>query len=368
MNIRLELAGKDRELMVRKLKVKVNSFNFSTPIKALAYSGFSGRNELNLTVKYPCTLGEVCRNISLDNLKLMREDESKFEETRKKWRKILLTSKIKCQLTTFILMIDKVPNEKLLDILMDVMEGLNVDIIVMPLIKTCNTREYMDFILNFIEFIETINLRGRLLAHSIPFQITKKRSRLINTLKILERLLPDIIVYDFGGSNPFSSNLYIPYRYFLEWKNTLEERKGSPILVYGVNIKYRNTRYPIPARDVASLFMNVDILGSNHVIIRIKKNGFEPKLLDIGNYAYFKLNEAEDNIPDKFKENTLLSINDVIKNKDNYRLFNVERQLIETENIKFLIEKGTNMKNYIKSKKYLDPEAKSIILKTHKRY
>jgi len=354
---------------VRSLLVRLGSAKFVTPFRVLAHSGFSVGSESSLVEGvYPAV--EVFTSIDLDRIAYLRSD---FEVRRRvvgKWFSLVRGARSKSEIVFFGLRVNGSNVDRVsAEFLADVIGGFNVNVVFVPMTLDTSVKSYISFAEAFTEaFKSTVYGEKAVLAYSIPPIILRNYDALWKLLEYYRNKKPYVVVVDFNGFNAFSPSIRPSVIRVLRWIKSIERELGRSCLVYGVNVgKGRSRRYPIPARDLASIFAGFDVLGSNHtrpkmsreVYERLKVEGYEPKLLNIKDYGYLRLNEALDYIPEGFEAK--ISLEKVRKNKDLYRAFNAERQVIEAKHIVSLIEEGKNLKEYIKGKKYLDERAKKTI-------
>lgn len=369
VNLEIEELRRDRKMAVRILSIKLGSVKFVTPFRVLAHSGFGVSSESSL-VKGIYPVIEVFSSIDLGKIASLRADYEARRKAVGKWFSLIRGAKSKGGAIFFGLRINgSNVDRSSAEFLADVIGGFNVDVVSVPTTLDVNVKSYIDFVEAFSEALKsTIYGEKAVLAYSIPPAILRSYDVLWKLLEYYRNKEPYILVIDFNGSNPFSTGLLPSVMRIFRWVKSIEKELGRSCLVYGINVsKGRGKWYPAPARDLASIFTGLDVLGSNHIppkmrreiydVLRIR--GFEPKLLNIKDYGYFRLNEAVDYVPEGFE--VKMSLEKVKENRELYRVFNVERQIIETKHIIKLIEEGQDLKEYVKNKRCLDKKAKETI-------
>ena len=340
-----------------------------TPIRTLACSGYRLSDETLLTTeKYPII--EVFCRISANKLVSMRHDPEVRSREVGKWIRYVRKSKAKGEIVFFTLRVDGENIDKIsAEFLADTISGLGADIVSIPVTLDHNPKTYIEFVETFHEEFKSTTYGTKIeLAYPTPPNILKDYDATRRLLKTYLKKKPTILLVDYNGSNPFSSIYLSSTKYIHRWKTSkLEKTIKQPSIIYGINIKPKAKWYPLPARDLATIFLDFNILGSNHIplklpreIIEELRKRYKPKLLNIETYGYLRLDEAKDQLPERYKPK--ITLNKVQQDKELYKLFNTERQLIETKHIAELIEKEENLKEYIKNKKHLDRETKRNIL------
>lgn len=344
----------------------------TTPIRLLAYSGYRFSNETMLvTGIYPIV--EVFHRISANKLASMRKDPEVRSKEVGKWLRSVRNSKTKGKLVFFTLRVDGENIDKTsTEFLADTISGLGADIVSIPTTLDNNPKTYAKFTETFYETFKSTTYGAKTeLAYSIPPNILKNYDATRELLRTYLEKKPTILLIDYNGSNPFSKTYLSSTTYLHRWKITkLEKTLKQPCITYGINIKTKGRWYPLPARDLATIFIDFNILGSNHIplklppnVIKIFEETYQPKLLNIRTYGYLRVDEAKDQLPEKYEPK--ITLNKAQQNKELYKLFNTERQLIETKHIAELIEKEENLKEYIKNKKHLDHKTKKTIFRCY---
>jgi hypothetical protein len=164
----------------------------------------------------------------------------------------------------------------------------------------------------------------------------------------------------------------------------MERDRGEPVALYGVNVKYSRVakKYSeLPARDLASYFIGVDLFGSNHKrpiigcqIIEVLKPGVKPKLLIREDYTYvdaeWALQKREDPLILKIAELVKMNIK---KSSVVAKKYNVRETLMESGYLRERVFKSTSdihPLSYLMSKKAvnLDERMKTIVHKVTQRF
>jgi len=151
----------------------------------------------------------------------------------------------------------------------------------------------------------------------------------------------------------------------------IEDQLNQNILLYGINVKYSKfaQKYEkLPARDIASVFGGLDIIGPNHrrpVISRdvadiLKRKGMvEKKVLDLSQYAYIlirnylKDQEVYEEIEKVFKVkiDKIISAKNERESETMLKAYNAERLATELRNLSSIIRANEiDPKEYLLSK------------------
>ncbi len=205
------------------------------------------------------------------------------------------------------------------------------------------------------------------IALLVPYVSEEKREKFIeiyfNYAERFDNLLYNFIFADYNGSNPVGKFPY--HNSLVSLTRGLEEAMGEPVLLYGVNIKYSRVsqKYDsLPARDLASPYLGVDVLGPNHrrpVLpeeIAYKMDPLDSKIINLYDYTYVSLRNASTVKGDQF--GLMRSrVNDILKYKGDLRklelhvkLFNAESILMEMQNIKAIIKERYQVRDYLRGK------------------
>jgi len=370
-NIEVEEVAKGKGIPLRELHVKVGEAHFIAPTRSLAYSEYRPSNETVLASEH--SVIEVFRRITADKLASIRHNPEEKDKEIGKWLRHVRKSKSTGGTVFFILKIEGENIDKAsAKFLADTISKLGADIVSTPITLDHNPAAYAKFIEAFNEEFKSTTYGAKTeVAYTVPPNILKNHKATQKLLETYSKKKPTILLVDYNGSNPFSTTYTSSTKRLHTWKTSkLEKALGQLSITYGINIKPKSRKYPLPARDLATLFLDFNILGSNHIPLKLPKEVIEkiketykPKLLNIGTYGYLRMDEAKDQIPEEYTPK--ITLNMVQQYSELYKVFNAERQLIETRHIIDLIEKEEDLKKYIKSKEHLDNKAKKIILNYH---
>lgn len=158
-------------------------------------------------------------------------------------------------------------------------------------------------------------------------------------------LLSNIVCIDYSGTNPFS-NVEDHKRYIAIFR--LIEREFGTTATYGISIHpifYAAKYEEAPARDLASFFAHIDILGARRHVART----MPPEVILTRAQWSYKLDTEE-------------YIYSRVRKSDEIELKNIEKKMEEAERIRSLLEKGEDMLKYIKSKRIAKIDEKTIKL------
>ncbi|ADM27584.1 hypothetical protein Igag_0756 [Ignisphaera aggregans DSM 17230] len=162
--------------------------------------------------------------------------------------------------------------------------------------------KYIDILVE--RFLDTMTAYSIGVALSIPYTSRETREKLINiylnTVNRNSRALLNFLCVDYNSSNPIYR--YTLHNYVLGYVKELQEEIDEPVAIYGVNVKYNRVakKYDeLPARDLVSYFVQLDIFGGNHKRrpipgevaerLRAGESIWKQKLLNRNRYTYISL-------------------------------------------------------------------------------
>ncbi|MCU7786803.1 hypothetical protein ODS41_02510 [Pyrobaculum sp. 3827-6] len=181
--------------------------------------------------------------------------------------------------------------------------------------------------------------------------------RIIDPIKQLEYLYKynkhginyELVCIDYSGSNPFSKNQdHLKYVAILR---ELEKEYG-PTVTYGVNIHpiFYASKYPVaPAKDLASFYAHIDIIGARSHVRRVPPlTGYNVKasykyLLNVEGYIYERSEVVSD-----------------------VEIHNISKKIEESHKLFDLIKRGESLLDYLKNKEISRVDEK--ILKLIRRF
>ena len=237
------------------------------------------------------------------------------------------------------------------------------------------------------EFLKAADSFNAYLAPSIPYA---SRSTLNSLIKVYReyfrrssRVLQNFICVDYNNSNAVSK--YSFHNYVLTVVHQLEKDCGGPVVVFGANVNYSRVRLKyreLPARDLASYFLRLDIMGPNHKVIPLPPNVVEVtterdeltrhKLLRREDYTYVSLRDLL-----KSPEPSTSSLRELLtagrRLPETVKKVNIKAILAEASYLReevFRGERGGNPLKYLESKKAsrIDPRMVEVVKKLTERY
>jgi hypothetical protein len=389
MGIRVKLVEKREDSLARILRVETHRASFTTPNYAVSLNVV---DNIYLTSEHFKGITEMPFEIRLDKADRIIES-SELRERKASYFKYLLNKAPDDQVVVVIpilsrgkLNIEQLEESKLREYIQQFVEILaapRVDIVCTPVFQRLPEKTYVKIIEEFVEHISLLNV---IVAPSIPYA---SRATLSELTRLYERVASkasnftvNFLCADYNGSNPISK--YSFHNYILALSKSMERNRGEPVVLYGVNVKYSKvaTKYPeLPARDLASYFIGVDLVGSNHKrpiiprqAIEVLKPGVKPKLLIREDYTYVDTERAlqrrEDPLILKIAELVKM---DIKKSSVVAKKYNAREILMEAEYLRERVFKSTSdihPLSYLMSKKAvnIDERMKSIVHEVTQRF
>ncbi|MEM0005053.1 MAG: hypothetical protein QXN97_06955 [Desulfurococcaceae archaeon] len=389
MGIRVKLVEKREDSLARILRVETRRASFITPNHAVSLNVI---DNIDLTSEHFKGIAEIPFEIRLDNADKIIES-SKLRERKASRFKYLLNKAPDDQVIVAIpilnrgkLNVEQLEESKLREYIQQFVEILvapRVDIVCAPVFQRLPEKIYVKIIEEFVDYISLLNV---IVAPSIPYT---SRATLSEITRLYERVAGKVsnftvnfLCVDYNGSNPVSK--YSFHNYILALSKSMERDRGEPVALYGVNVKYSRvaTKYSeLPARDLASYFIGVDLVGSNHKrpiiqrqIIEILKPGVKPKLLIREDYTYVDaevaLQRHEDPLILKIAELVKMNIK---KSSVVAKKYNMRETLMEAGYLRERVFKSTSdihPLSYLMSKKAvnLDERMKTIVHEVTQRF
>jgi len=237
------------------------------------------------------------------------------------------------------------------------------------------------------EFLKAADSFNAYLAPSIPYA---SRSTLDSLIKVYRdyfrrssKVLQNFICVDYNNSNAVSK--YSFHNYVLTVVRQLERDYGEPLVVFGANVNYSRVglKYrELPARDLASYFLRLDIMGPNHKAVLLPPSVVEVatekdeltrhKLLHREDYTYVSLRDIL-----KLPEPSTASLRELLttgrRPPETVKKVNIRAILAEASYLRekvFRRERGGNPLKYLESKKAsrIDPRMVEVVKKLTERY
>ena len=261
----------------------------------------------------------------------------------------------------------RLPSDKEIEFLTD-MSHAHSDITSLPLIpqfwryaKAENVTQYAKFARECIKTIEQLN--NKPIMGVIPMRIA--RDFLPTILDVYQNEGINAFCIDFQGATVGSSKSKI--------RNLLRNLKQRKMLeesfMYGINLgsgKLIKDKEVVPARDILSFGMAVDVLGGQHIRPRLppdiarkiwaNKNIEQNRirLFNKADYGYYKMNRsvASEIYPTDSKVPLSMLQKQSAEKID--KIFNMEQQGVEAAHLREILKNNESPLSYIQSKKYVD--------------
>jgi hypothetical protein len=236
-------------------------------------------------------------------------------------------------------------------------------------------------------FLKSADSFNAYLAPSIPYASRSTLSNLVNTYRKYfsrsSKVLPNFICVDYNNSNAISR--YSLHNYVLTVLGQLEGDYGEPVAVFGTNVNYSRVglKYrEVPARDLASYFVRLDIIGPNHKVPRLPPKVVEQelpkdeltkrKLLRREDYVYVNLKDLLE-LPPPEVANLMKVIKLGRELPEVIKRINTAIILTETDYLRervFRGELGGNPLKYLESKRAsrIDPRMVEVVRRLTERY
>lgn len=351
MNIKVKLRDIDEELMFKSLDIEISSTKkFKTPIKA---SDPDFRiSEINEIVK-------SFKQKSIQNALENENIERKYDGQIKR--------KIRNGINFVIIKYDslEIPNLKEVEFLAD-MQYSRSDVVITPLWTTILRKTTGEDLINtfleltnsYIEIIETLNHKS--IIGIIPSKIPRiYMEDIIQNYhdKGIKSFILDMDGRGFNNNMPWVRNL---------WRSLKEYDMINDSFIYTINAnqgRFLKQKKSILAKDFMNLGFGVDIIGLNHVPLRMpteqwnkikaqrKPNTF--RVFNKETYGYLRISE-----PDARKIR--------ISSRKDMKGFNIQEQYNESSVLVKKIRENTSITPYISDKKEVDENILKKIKKLRK--
>jgi len=371
--LKIELKGMVKDILLRAFKVKGTGFEFWTPIRSIqpSKSDEIGIPYRDLRKVFEIYLAfKVDRLMELSSSRTLERYYEKFIQRRinffsnEKGLKIIVPS----------IEFSEIPKKKaefLGTLLADLLSLFDGDIIVSsPIFYRVNEEGIYELLSAFYKNVADLGKKTLLAIPEVSRDLRLDIFQLFSTYyNEYDNFLFDIVCVDYNGSNPISKHSF--HNMVLRLVKIIEDQLNQNILLYGINVKYSKfaQKYEkLPARDIASVFGGLDIIGPNHrrpVISRdvadiLKRKGMvEKKVLDLSQYAYIlirnylKDQEVYEEIEKVFKVkiDKIISAKNERESETMLKAYNAERLATELRNLSSIIRANEiDPKEYLLSK------------------
>lgn len=268
--------------------------------------------------------------------------------------------------------INPFPDKKEIEQLTDI-AYCNSDITPIPIIDVklddSNFSKYTDYIQKCYNVIEELNTKP--IMGMIPRTTPVQQRKLIDFY--LEKQVT-AFCFDYNGRTPDQLMCRVVLRYLNS------KKKLDKTLIYGINSKpgrmFKNSNV-IPSKDFLAYGYGVDILGENHIGIKLPKQTMKNSKLPKNkkqinkkrifmklNYWYYKT-DTKDQVADVYPNDTRVKLDDILGEKQRKleKLFNMEQQSLEANKIKKRLEsldRNETILTYIEKKIHVKSEMKHL--------
>jgi hypothetical protein len=379
MPIKIKLEEEDEESLTRVLQLQLSNSTLRTPNYAVNVREL---DKEYFTTEYLRGFAELSIYLSPDSLDRMIND-SKFRDERGNNLRQLVQRVPKDQ-AIIVLPIIK-PGKKSINQLnekelteyihqaVDISFVPGASIVCAPMLQDIPDKLQYEIINEFLTYASSLYAY---LAPSISYDSRRTQAELIKLYGDLvsknNRILNNFICIDYYGSNPIGR--YPFHNYVLNTFKRAEKELGYPIVLYGANVKYGKVgpKYSeLPARDLASYFVGIDIIGPNHKklvqpreIVEKMEANMRIKLLDREKYLYKSIESKAlgDIIREKIETLSKESLDKFA------RKYNARESIIEAEYLRehiFKKDKDIRPLKYLMEKEAIkyDNRMKNIVIK-----
>lgn len=343
-HLEIETVSNDNnKSLFRSQRVRSNGKEAVTPLKALDPTKFRTKIRLNMDA---LGFNEIYKKIDSDSIARLQNDSNEHD----RFSRVMLNLSEKNQpsdlnvcLVKFSSKKTPFPSKTEIEFLTDVAHSFS-DITPIPMIdkkiEISNFSKYLDCLRSCYNTIEELNNK--------PIMGTLPNLPAILYPKLLEFYIERQIsafCFDFSGGTPHHLKLRPVMRY-LKTNGLLDKT-----LIYGINAKpgkaLKNTNI-IPSKDFIAYGFGLDILGENHVGLKLPREALEKMKKAIGeqqankkrifiksNYGYYKTS-IEKEISNLYPSDTGIKLHDILddSSQTQQKLFNMEQQSLEAGKIR----------------------------------
>ena len=251
----------------------------------------------------------------------------------------------------------KMPTLDHTNMLLHILNNPHFDAVAVPFIPKLPCEDYIQFLESFIEVYKSSSFRPAL-APFIPHYSISSVPALFSFYAKKDIFENNLICVDFNGSNPISQYMFVSA--IVKEAIKLEKETDQTVFLHAVNLKYGKATKRlevVPAKDLVIFTMGFNSFGSNHKRVAILNDvgvhELKTKLLNRDDYGYYSLEAVRNRMEDT--QRYQIRMNDVVNNKKLAKLFNAERQGLESVKISEEI-KERELKRYLLSKRQIANE------------
>ncbi|RLE52044.1 MAG: hypothetical protein DRJ33_04645 [Candidatus Methanomethylicota archaeon] len=386
VSLKTSLAYEAEEVASRSLKIMHSRGSFVTPIRALKAKGVES---LEIDERELRGVVEVYASFTLSKLENARQNVIR-EQTIERG---LQSASAKAYDNEAVIVIPNVEAigpqtsisnpEKIGEYVAELIAIRRADLVFSPMFYRVNEKYILEILDGFLNAASTLS---KPVALTIPYVSKQVREevteKFLKKSNIYNNLILNFICVDYYGSNPITK--YTHHNFALKLSKTLERQINEPVVLYGANIKYSRVIHKyeeIPARDLASPFAGIDIVGPNHrrpivsrQIAPLLKQ--EKKIISPTKYTYMAVNKSlreRNTLPElnegKITASILLkAMENPIKLDRVIEAYNAEKTAIELYNIRNIFKRQENIKQYLYNKHGIktDQKTREQLEKYHK--
>ncbi len=370
----MKLGPIDAETAARLLFLGIGSKTVVTPRRSLCLT--LGKNTESKRIRSEKIRGinEMPRQITRQTLEEIDGDQDKQEEFYTDLERRFGTTDTSGEITAFIFtytngdakegLPNNTPTETEVEYLCGLLKHLLNDLWVPPIVPELKGTAYLPYLRDFYNQAESY---GKVpLVGLIPY-LSSLEIRQLEGLFIEHGI--NYFVMDFAGKNPFA--MYGNINQVSKMIGTIERETGFPCFLHAINVPFTRSLWKnelIPARDILLFEMGFNCFGSSHIPRLIPREIAEAmktttrhyRLFNRRDYGYYR----EDRInPVDFEESvpTEVSLTDFEPGMvwkdigEREKLFNVERQGLESDTIRMKLIEGESLRRHLRTKAQITP-------------
>jgi len=388
--VQVKLVDHDEEISyVRKLSISSGFRHATTPIRALNLKPSTTSESRLIQNDAVRGVNEIYRELTKDKVDEIDSDIDKLNEFGKTLRYIFEAPKIKDEFNLLYFSYEnkdkkkgekrnKIPSDKEIEYLCNITTHPATDIIIPPMIPDLSGIEYLEFLKKFFKYLSSYGKNHTIMGY-IPYVATSEL-REIGQFYFENGIY--LFTMDFYGSYPMDS--YISVNEVRKLAKAIEKEYSQTTFLHAFNVPLSRAQPQTnvaSAKDILTLASGFDSFGTSHkkepkpvaVIEKIKqkmeekrrvyaqtKTSFMPlfRLFNRKDYGYYRSDAKDVNKILKEDVNTSVNLSELYdtslsdaKLKDLRKGFNVERQALETLDIRVSIEEK-KIRPHFESKQY----------------
>ena len=376
--MRIKLVEESEGLLARVLNIRLKYFLVGTPKRALS-SSHNKYCEAGINTGSPRGIVEIYRRFDSKSLNEMCSDEKKRNKIRYEFSSAIKKAR-KNEMVALIpeIKITEDHREKSVEFLSDMLLHPRINLVAVPIFWNAPLPKVFENIRLFVEacsYADDLWIAPTVMP-LLPLELEKLIKEYQKLYDQFTNFLMNYMFIDFSRSNPVSR--YDLLRFVLRNTKKLSSEIDSPICLHGVNIKYGKAVHKenvVPAKDLISPYVGIDIIGSNHKPLPLPREYVarkKIKILDVNDYGYWDLNYAF-NKKILEPEGSLITLDQLKGLSHNKtwaevmaKIYNVEKQSLEMPRIsKIIVENPSKVNKYLDGKNSLDDRTRKIVKKAY---